>query len=276
MNRYYRVLATACALVFATSSSIAGAHNPNDARLRQHVSVHQTQIELGVLLKQLSVTTHVDMRADNEVAYYRASVAVRDLPLIALQNRLAEAYHLTWRSAGTDTARPAYVLYASPRDRAVNPDLGASENIAFKNVLEAAVRGLSAPKEELDREWQSRHPAHITLLNSPRNRMIPELYSRLDLAQKQELLRGKPITIAYADLPEAVRTLAEPEFGIGERHMNPPNTLRFSRTGFGAMNLIGIAVIGNGWGSSFNVGIGFTGSVYRTVSSSKTVGRIGT
>ncbi len=184
----------------------------NDNRLAQRVSVHERAKTVRELLAILSKTSSVALRSSPETADLHVSVFVRNLPLGALQARLAETLHLAWKriDAADGQGPPAYELYRSRDQQAAEERLIARGDDAFREGIEDAIKAVSYSPEELEK-LQKENPILAGRLEAPDGRAAAGMVGQLSADQRQRLYNGERLRFPLSQ--------ASPEFRRGAKDL---------------------------------------------------------
>lgn len=213
-----------------------------DPRIEKRVSLHVSGRSLSSILGELSKVSGVELKADLEVAEIRATVLVHDLPLQTVQERLAEALHLSWkRSEGA--AGPVYTLFRSDGNRAEEKELIARGEKAFRQGIDIAIGWLSLSRAERSK-LLNENVAIAETFRQPGAEEAIAILSKLTPAERESVLSGTPLEFRVREVPaqlsEAVSNLL---LKLRFREITENTVFRIIRTGEGPQSLVGLSFI---------------------------------
>lgn len=215
-----------------------------DSRVEKSITLRATGRSLSILLGELSRVSGVALKADPEVAELRATVLVRDLPLQTVQDRLAEALHLSWkRTEGTAGGPLTYTLYRSDGNRAEEKELIARGEKAFRQGIDIAIGWLSLSRADQSKLLKE-NVAIAETFRQPGAEEAIAILSKLTPDEREQVLSGTPLEFRVREVPDHVSEavsnfLLQLRFG----EITDDTVFRIIRTGEGPQSLVGLSFV---------------------------------
>ncbi len=145
-------------IVLLVSGAIAQekAIDPDkDQRLKQKVSLRVPSIPLHNLMRQLSTTTGVSLRADDTIREHRLVIYAPDQPLHLVMTHIAQAFGYQWKRIDYEDGPPTYRLVDPEPQRAKQPDWEWLRKEFVPRVCQEFQKPIEARLERLSRLKQS-------------------------------------------------------------------------------------------------------------------------
>ncbi len=191
---FLALICSACCCIHVSSAAVPDTVDP---RLRTPVSIHIRAGTLTDMAAEFSRVTGIETSVAANLPPIKVSVFVRKFPVYALQSRLAETLHLSWRLINPDAPASAwaYELYRSKADESEQHRLLERSDTAFRKGIEEFLTAQGLSGEELER-LTSQNPVLASAMDNPAQRAAGKVLSLLDAGQLDRLFQGKKLSIS--------------------------------------------------------------------------------
>jgi hypothetical protein len=189
-----------------------------DPKLQRRVTVEAEGVSVGELLALLSRKTGVRLRTTSETAEDKAIVFSRERPLRHVLSDLAALFGDVWQRHTLPNGDAEYVLVRTTRAREQERRLARARMDAFLAHMDAQAAALAETPEQLARR-PAEDPIRAQLTEYTGKNVVPSygrvgtrLYAQLNRAQQEQLFTRKRLTVPFASMTPAQRTLAREAF----------------------------------------------------------------